>query len=52
MVAAILAMADKLQLDVDAEGVEHPDQLAFLTAHHRPHAQGYLLGRPAATLPT
>ncbi len=46
LVAAILAMADALGLDVTAEGVETEDQLAILRQMHCGRAQGYLLGRP------
>ncbi|HWH30390.1 MAG TPA: EAL domain-containing protein, partial [Mycobacteriales bacterium] len=46
LVRAMLAMADGLGLDVVAEGVETPDQLAFLRDHGCPAAQGYLLARP------
>lgn len=34
-------------LEVIAEGVEEPAQLAWLRAHGCGLAQGYLLGRPA-----
>ncbi|MHB9798619.1 putative bifunctional diguanylate cyclase/phosphodiesterase [Pseudomonas sp. MT3] len=43
---AIVAMAQKLHLKVIAEGVEHPQQLAFLRDNHCELAQGYLFSRP------
>jgi diguanylate cyclase (GGDEF)-like protein/PAS domain S-box-containing protein len=46
LVAAILAMADALDLDVVAEGVETLDQLANLKRLHCRRAQGYYLARP------
>jgi EAL domain-containing protein (putative c-di-GMP-specific phosphodiesterase class I) len=46
IVTAIIAMARNLGLRVVAEGVETPDQLAFLKSHRCDEAQGYYLGRP------
>ena len=46
LVAAIIAMAHVLKLEVVAEGVETHDQLAFLRYHGCDVVQGYLLGRP------
>ncbi|MDO8413363.1 MAG: EAL domain-containing protein, partial [Gallionellaceae bacterium] len=43
---AIIAMSHNLKLRVIAEGVETPDQLAFLKAQHCDEAQGYLFSRP------
>ncbi|MCP8464337.1 EAL domain-containing protein [Pseudomonas sp. ZM23] len=43
---AIIAMAQKLHLKVIAEGVEYPQQLAFLRDNHCELAQGYLFSRP------
>ncbi|MCJ1885305.1 EAL domain-containing protein [Pseudomonas sp. LA21] len=43
---AIIAMAQKLHLKVIAEGVEHPQQLAFLRENNCELAQGYLFSRP------
>jgi EAL domain-containing protein (putative c-di-GMP-specific phosphodiesterase class I) len=45
LVAAILAMADALDLTVTAEGVETHDQLAHLRRLQCPKAQGYYLSR-------
>jgi diguanylate cyclase (GGDEF)-like protein/PAS domain S-box-containing protein len=46
LVAAILAMADALDLSVTAEGVETQDQLAHLRRLHCRKAQGFYLSRP------
>jgi diguanylate cyclase (GGDEF)-like protein/PAS domain S-box-containing protein len=46
IVAAVLSMAEALELDVIAEGVETEAQLAWLREHRCGFAQGYLLGRP------
>lgn len=46
IVIAILAMAKQLQLRVVAEGVETPEQLAFLRANGCDLIQGYLYSRP------
>jgi EAL domain-containing protein (putative c-di-GMP-specific phosphodiesterase class I) len=46
LVAAILAMADALDLTVTAEGVETADQLAHLRRLQCHTAQGYYLSRP------
>lgn len=43
---AIIAMAHGLSLKVVAEGVEHPEQLAFLRAERCDEVQGYLISRP------
>ncbi|MBF2098454.1 MAG: EAL domain-containing protein [Gloeomargaritaceae cyanobacterium C42_A2020_066] len=39
-------MGHSLGLEVVAEGIEHPDQLAWLQAHACDYAQGFLFGRP------
>jgi EAL domain-containing protein (putative c-di-GMP-specific phosphodiesterase class I) len=46
LVEAMLAMANAVQRDVVAEGVETTGQLDFLTAAGCRNLQGYLLGRP------
>ena len=46
LVAAIIAMADALDLEVTAEGIETQDQLAMLKSLECRRGQGfYLLGR-------
>ncbi|OJX35886.1 MAG: hypothetical protein BGO74_10820 [Burkholderiales bacterium 68-12] len=42
----ILALAQSLDLDVVAEGVETAGQLGFLRLHGCEQFQGYLFGRP------
>jgi diguanylate cyclase (GGDEF)-like protein/PAS domain S-box-containing protein len=46
LVAAIVAMASALGLEVTAEGVETPQQLSILRALHCERAQGFYLARP------
>jgi EAL domain-containing protein (putative c-di-GMP-specific phosphodiesterase class I) len=46
IVAAILALAANLHLDVTAEGVETDAQLAHLRKNGCHYVQGFLLGRP------
>ena len=46
LVETILAVADKLRLQVVAEGVETSEQAAFLNARGLMLHQGYLYGRP------
>jgi diguanylate cyclase (GGDEF)-like protein len=43
---ALLAMAQRLELNVVAEGVEDEAQLSFLGAHECNEVQGYLFGKP------
>ena len=46
LVQAIIDLADGLQLDVIAEGIEHQQQADQLTRMHSPLGQGYLFSRP------
>ncbi|MCB1679695.1 MAG: EAL domain-containing protein [Halioglobus sp.] len=46
IVNSVIAMARSLGLEVTAEGVELPDQLAFLRDSACHDAQGFLLGKP------
>jgi diguanylate cyclase (GGDEF)-like protein/PAS domain S-box-containing protein len=46
LVKAIVAMARSLDLDIVAEGVETPAQLAFLREEGCDEMQGYLIGKP------
>jgi diguanylate cyclase (GGDEF)-like protein/PAS domain S-box-containing protein len=46
IVAAIIAMGHALGLTVIAEGVERPDQMAFLREHECDICQGYLFSKP------
>ncbi len=44
---AVVGLADAMDLDAIAEGVERPEQAAALVAVGCTRAQGYLFGRPA-----
>ncbi len=44
---AVLRLAEQLDIEVCAEGIETPAQLAFLRAEGCTLFQGYLIGRPA-----
>ena len=46
IVSAIIALAHGLGLEVVAEGVETPDQMAYLWDEKCEYAQGYLVGTP------
>jgi len=46
IVSAIISMAQSLKLRIVAEGVETPEELAFLKAHGCEEAQGYYFSRP------
>ena len=46
--ATIIAMAHNLDLQVIAEGVEHPAQLDFLRRHRCDEVQGYLYSKPVS----
>jgi diguanylate cyclase (GGDEF)-like protein/PAS domain S-box-containing protein len=49
IVTAIISMGRSLKLRIVAEGVETPEELAFLQALHCDEAQGYLFSRPVAS---
>jgi EAL domain-containing protein (putative c-di-GMP-specific phosphodiesterase class I) len=44
---AIISLCQSLGLDVTAEGIERPEQLAWLLGCPAMHVQGYLLAAPA-----
>lgn len=46
LVRTIIALAESLNLDIVAEGIEHTEQASLLQAMGCPHGQGYLFGRP------
>jgi EAL domain-containing protein (putative c-di-GMP-specific phosphodiesterase class I) len=46
IVDAVIALAHRLDLAVVAEGVETPQQRAYLERQGCDHLQGYLVGRP------
>lgn len=48
IINAIIAMGASLKLQVVAEGIETPQQLAFLESHCCPEGQGFLFSRPIA----
>jgi diguanylate cyclase (GGDEF)-like protein/PAS domain S-box-containing protein len=48
IVAAVIGMGNHLHMRVIAEGVETPQQLAFLQHHECPFGQGYYFSRPVA----
>jgi EAL domain-containing protein (putative c-di-GMP-specific phosphodiesterase class I) len=51
LVRGVVALADQLGIEVVAEGVETPEQLAALQEAGCGLVQGYLLGRPEPALP-
>jgi len=46
IVAAVIGMGQSLKLRVVGQGVETPEELAFLQVHECDEAQGYYCGRP------
>jgi diguanylate cyclase (GGDEF)-like protein len=46
IVRSVLGLAANMNISVTAEGVETPEQLAFLRMNHCEEVQGYLIGRP------
>lgn len=46
LIKAIISIAQALQLDLVAEGVETREQADYLNRHHCPVGQGYLFGKP------
>jgi len=46
LIAAIIAMGHSLKIPVLAEGIETPEQLAFLTASNCDLGQGFHIGKP------
>jgi EAL domain-containing protein (putative c-di-GMP-specific phosphodiesterase class I) len=44
--AAVISLAENMNLSVTAEGVENEDQLSFLKSRHCDEVQGYYLSRP------
>ncbi|HZW12631.1 MAG TPA: EAL domain-containing protein [Noviherbaspirillum sp.] len=48
IVTAVIALAHSMKLKVVAEGVETPEQLAFLREHRCDIMQGYLFSRPVS----
>jgi diguanylate cyclase len=48
IVGAMISMGNHLHKRVVAEGVETPDQLAFLQNHECPYGQGYYFSQPVA----
>lgn len=46
IVSAVIALGQALQLEVTAEGVEHPEQREWLAKRGCHAVQGYLMGRP------
>lgn len=52
LVRAIVSLANSMQCQVIAEGIETQEELDMLLKLRVPYGQGYLIGRPAPTLIT
>lgn len=50
IVRAVVALGASLDMPITAEGVETPEQRAFLTELHCEEIQGYLVGRPSPVI--
>ncbi len=48
LIKTLIALAKEMRIKVIAEGIETPEQLAYLTAHGCHYGQGYHLCRPLA----
>jgi len=48
IITAVISMGRSLNQRVVAEGIETPEQLAFLRAHHCGEGQGFHFSRPLA----
>ncbi|WP_438765685.1 sensor domain-containing protein [Kushneria sp. TE3] len=48
IVRAVTGMGKSLEMEVTAEGVERPEQMALLQQEGCSHLQGFLLGRPGS----
>nr|WP_261404107.1 EAL domain-containing protein [Chenggangzhangella methanolivorans] len=44
---AVIALGESLEMPITAEGVETPEQRAFLAELNCEEIQGYLVGRPS-----
>ena len=48
IVKAVLSLGRSLDIKINAEGVETPEQLRFLTDEGCDHVQGFLMSRPVS----